>query len=144
MRAFTRGQLAHKSKVGAEAIRFYERQGLLPPTARSDNGYRRYTEDAVQRLNFIRRAKTLGFNLKEIKELLSLHDSPNASRSEVKAMTQNKLIEIEQRILDLQRIRKVLARLDTECSGQGPIRGCPIIQTLDDGDPAAAIAVDQE
>ena len=131
MKSLTRGQLAHASCVGAETIRFYEREGLLLPTPRSSNGYRYYTEDTVQRLNFIRRAKKLGFNLKEIKELLSLHDNPNASRAVVKTMTASKLTEIENRIAGLQRMREVLAHLATECSGEGPISGCPIIQTLE-------------
>ena len=130
MKPLTRGQLAQASKVGAETIRFYEREGLLPPTPRSTNGYRYYTQDTVQRLNFIRRAKKLGFNLNEIKELLSLHDNPNASRAKVKTMTDSKLVEIENKIADLQRMREVLAHLAAECSGEGPISGCPIIETL--------------
>ena len=85
----------------------------------------------MQRLNFIRRAKKLGFNLNEIKELLSLHDNPNASRAKVKTMTESKLLEIENRIVDLQRMRKVLDHLAAECSGKGPISGCPIIETLE-------------
>ena len=133
MKPLTRGQVARASQVGAETVRFYESEGLLPPTPRSGNGYRYYTEDTVQRLNFIRGAKKLGFNLNEIKELLSLHDNPNASRADVKTLTQSKLAEIEKRIVDLQRMRKVLKRLATECSGEGPISGCPIIQTLENG-----------
>lgn len=131
MNTLTRGQLARASNVGAETIRFYEREGLLPPSTRSSNGYRHYTQAAVQRLNFIRRAKKLGFNLKEVRELLSLHDNPYASRANVKTMTEGKLAEIEQKIAGLQRMRDVLARLAAECSGKGPISGCPIIQTLE-------------
>ena len=134
MKSLTRSQVARASRVGAETVRFYESEGLLPPTPRSSNGYRHYTEDTVQRLNFIRRAKKLGFNLKEIKELLSLHDNPNASRAAVKTLTESKLTEIENRIQDLQRMREVLARLAAECSGKGPINGCPIIQTLESGE----------
>ena len=135
MKPLTRGQVARASRVGAETVRFYESEGLLPPTPRSSNGYRYYTEDTVQRLNFIRGAKKLGFNLKEIKELLSLHDNPHASRAEVKTLTLSKLAEIEKRIVDLQRMREVLAHLAAECSGEGPISGCPIIQTLESGEP---------
>ena len=136
MKTLTRGRLARATQIGAEAIRFYEREGLLPAT-RSSNGYRLFPEDAVQRLNFIQRAKKLGFNLKETKELLSLHDNPRASRAEVKALTESKLVEIEKRLADLQRMRDVLAQLAAECSGHGPISGCPIIQALDDDGSAA-------
>lgn len=131
MKTLTRGQLAKASEVGSETIRFYERKGLDLPSDRSSNGYRRYTPQAVQRLRFIRRAKKLGFDLKQIRDLLSLHDDPNASRAGVKALAKNKLEEIDQRIEDLLRMREVLARLATECSGRGRISGCPIIQALE-------------
>ena len=131
MKTLTRGQLARASAVGPETIRFYEREGLLPPSDRSGNGYRQYTAEAVHRLRFIRRAKHLGFDLGEIRELLSLHDDPNASRADVKALTRSKLEEIDRRIDDLSRMRNVLSRLETECSGRGRISGCPIIQALE-------------
>ena len=130
MNTLTRGQLARLCKVGAEAIRFYERQGLLPPPARSASGYRRYTQDAVDRINFICRAKQLGFNLKEIRELLELQDDPHRDRSDVKAITESKLAEIIGKIRDLESMRTVLNGLVAECSGSGPIAGCPIIDAL--------------
>jgi Cu(I)-responsive transcriptional regulator len=130
MTTLTRGQLAKASKVGAETIRYYEREKLLLPTHRSSNGYRRYGGESVQRLKFIRRAKSLGFDLKQIRELLSLHDDPNATRAEVKALTKRKLDEIDHRIEDLVRMQDVLDRLASECSGKGKISGCPIIQAL--------------
>jgi len=136
MKTLTRGQLAEASEVGPETIRFYEQKGLLLPSERSSNGYRRYSTHAVHRLRFIRRAKNLGFDLKQIRDLLSLHDDPNASRAGVKALTQDKLNEIDRRIQDLQRMRDVLSQLATDCSGRGKIGGCPIIQALA-GDGAA-------
>lgn len=144
MKTLTRGQLAKASKVGAEAIRYYEREGLLPPTPRSRNGYRYYAEETLHRLNFIRRAKNLGFSLKETRDLLSLHDNPNASRASVKTLSEGKLIEIEQKISDLRRIRDVLGRLATECSGKGPISGCPIIQALANDNYKRSIDLDQK
>ena len=130
MSTLTRGQLARLCEVGAEAIRFYERQGLLPPPARSASGYRRYTQDAVDRVNFIRRAKQLGFNLKEVRELLELQDDPHRDRSDVKAITESKLAEVIGKIRDLENMRIVLDGLVAECSGSGPIAGCPIIHAL--------------
>lgn len=134
MKTLTRGQLARAGDVGPETIRFYEREGLLLPDERAGNGYRRYAPQAVQRLRFIRRAKNLGFDLRQIGDLLSLHDDPNASRAEVKSLTNRKLEEIDRRIEDLVRMREVLARLATECSGRGRITGCPIIQALEGGE----------
>lgn len=130
MKTLTRGQLARACDVGVETIRFYERQGLLPPPPRSATGYRHFSTDTVDRLNFIRRAKELGFNLKEIRELLALHDDEHGDRASVKAITEAKLSEIIGKIRDLQRMQTVLSHLATECSGTGPIGGCPIIHAL--------------
>ncbi len=120
MKTLTRGQLARASGVGSEAIHFYERQGLLPPPPRSAASYRCFSEDTVDRLNFIRRAKDLGFSLKEIGELLALHDE-HGDRAQVKAMTVAKLMEVEGKIHDLQRMQQALTQLVADCSGSGPI-----------------------
>ncbi len=101
--ALTSGQLAKKSGVGVEALRFYEREGLLPEPARLASGYRQYPAGAVERVQFIRRAQLLGFQLKDIKELLALRDDPTADRHEV-------------------RDKAVAA-----CDGSGPAAHCPIL-----------------
>jgi MerR family mercuric resistance operon transcriptional regulator len=130
------GRLAKSSGVGVETIRFYEREGLLEAPARTASGYRQYKPDAIARLGFIRRAKQLGFSLGEIRELLSLA-SADGDRAQVKALTEHKLAEIEQRIEELRRMRAALAELNHQCSGQGPVEGCPIIEALDDEDSQA-------
>lgn len=122
------GQLAKTTETGIETIRFYERRGLMPDPPRAPSGYRRYPEDAVSRLRFIRRAKRLGFTLEEIGTLLNLQHG--GDRSEVKAVAQAKLAQIEARIDDLRSIRKTLANLEKQCSGHGPVEGCPIIESL--------------
>ena len=76
MRALTIGQVARQAGVGVETVRFYERQGLLDAPPRRASGYRQYAPEMVARLQFIRRAKELGFALKEIRELLSLRVAP--------------------------------------------------------------------
>jgi len=138
MTSLTRGQLARLCGVGPETIRFYERQGLIPETPRSSAGYRRFGREAVDRLRFIRRAKSLGFSLPEIGELLALQDDPGGDRARVKEITEYKLAEIETKIADLQNMRAALSGLAEQCSGHGPISGCPIIETLADGGTAAA------
>lgn len=132
MNTLTRGQLARHCGVGPETIRFYERRGLIPEAPRSSGGYRRFGADAVNRLVFIRRAKALGFSLPEIGELLALHDAPGGDRARVKAITETKLGEIEAKMADLDRMRSVLAELAEQCSGHGPVNGCPIIEALAD------------
>jgi DNA-binding transcriptional MerR regulator len=74
--ALTSGQLAKKCQVGVETLRFYEREGLLAKPARTQSGYRQYPAEAVERVRFIRRAQLLGFQLKDIKELLALRHRP--------------------------------------------------------------------
>ncbi len=127
--ALTIGRLAKTASVGVETIRFYEREGLMAAPERTASGYRLYPPAAAERLGFIRRAKALGFSLAEIRELLGLAE-PSGDRAKVKALTEHKLAEIEQRIEELHRMRQALSELDRQCSGQGPVEGCPIIEAL--------------
>ena len=79
MQPLTIGKVARRAGVEVKTIRFYERQALIIPPPRSATGYRLYPESTIQRLRFIRRAKKLGFSLKEIKELLVLQEDPQAT-----------------------------------------------------------------
>jgi Hg(II)-responsive transcriptional regulator len=126
MHAMTIGKLAKKAEVGVDTVRFYERQGLLPTPHRTDSGYRLYSPDDVDRLRFIRRAKTLGFSLEDIAELLQLN-SATGDRADVKRLSQQRLENIELKIRELTAIRDALASLVKRCSGHGSIKKCPII-----------------
>ena len=131
--AMTSGQLAKKSGVGVETLRFYEREGLLPKPARLASGYRQYPAEAVERVRFVRRAQLLGFQLKDIKELLALRENPDAGSGEVREKAVAKLADIDQRIKDLEVMRTELTRLVAACNGSGPAAGCPIIAAIGDG-----------
>ena len=109
------GELAATADVGVETVRFYERRGLLDEPPRLASGYRMYGSEAVSKLNFIRRAKGLGFTLEEIRDLLSLREHPGAKRREVRARAQAKIDDVDQRVAGLLRIRAALATLVTEC-----------------------------
>jgi len=140
----TIGRIAARAEVGIDTIRFYERRGLLPEPSRTDSGYRLYPPETISRLNFIRRAKALGFSLDEIVTLLALQDT-GGPKAEVKAITHRKLEQVEAKIADLERMRDVLRELDRDCSGTGDVRGCPIIETLSEepeGDEARSAAHD--
>ncbi len=128
----TRGELARRTGVHAETIRYYEQRGLLPPPQRTAAGYRAYTETDVERLRFIKRAQELGFSLREIEELLTLEATPGASSGLVRQRALAKIAEIEARIRDLTRIRDTLRRLVAACDGQAPIEHCPILHALHD------------
>ena len=131
MEPLTIGKVAHFGGVGVETVRFYEREGLIADPPRSDSGYRHYPEDTVARLRFIKKAKELGFSLKEIRELLSLKAKPSGSCAEVQSQAMSKIAEIDQKIVVLQAMRKALRGLVEECAGTGPRTECPILNALE-------------
>jgi len=130
MPTVTIGKLAKDIGIGAGALRYYERLGLLPPASRTASGYRVYGRDAATRLRFIRRAQALGFSLEEIAELLALSDNPRARARDVKRVTQGKIADLEQRIAALKRMKRGLETLEERCSGHGSSGECPILAAL--------------
>jgi len=129
--ALTIGEVAKRSGIGLETVRFYERKGLIEEPPRTDSGYRQYPEDVVARLRFIRRAKELGFSLKEISELFSLRVDPDTTCADVKRRTDLKILDIEQKMSTLQTMKRVLTKLAASCTGRGPTSDCPILEALD-------------
>ena len=125
------GQLAKRTDVGVETVRFYEREGLLAEPERRLSGYRQYQSDTVDRLLFIRRAKELGFTLKEIKELLSLRVDEDKTCADVRQQAEAKMADIEDRIRTLQRMKRALAKVTRQCSGSGPTSECPILESIE-------------
>src|ERR671918_2137551 len=95
MGGMTIGQVAKHAGVGVETVRFYERQGLLDAPPRRASGYRQYSQDVIRRIQFIKRAKDLGFALREIRELLSLRVDPNTPCDEVKHRAEAKIADID-------------------------------------------------
>ena len=130
----TRGALAKESGVNVETVRFYEKQGLIAEPPRSTSNYRMYPEDAVRRVQFIRRAKELGFTLKEILNLLSLRATLGVQCADVRGRAEEKVRDIDERIRTLRAMRKALSNLIAQCSGKGPVTDCPILEALDPED----------
>ena len=128
----TIGQVAAAARVNVQTIRYYERRGLFPVPRRAASGYRQYSEDAVLRLRFIKHAQELGFSLTEIRELLALRVRHGDACDAVEAKTRQKTTLVEQKIRDLQRIRRTLERLAEACSARRPTEDCPILETLED------------
>ncbi len=126
------GELARRSGVGVETVRFYERRGLLPDPPRSRSGYRCYPAATVSRIRFIRRAKELGFSLAEIDELLNLRAAPGDACEHVRARAEAKIADIDERIASLRRMRSALDRLRAAClERRGTSGDCPILGALD-------------
>ena len=128
------GEVADRGGVNLQTIRYYEREGLLPPPPRLPSGYRVYSEPTVRRLRFIKRAQELGFTLAEIRELLSLRIDHDRDRSEVRAIAEAKVADIEEKIRTLGAMKEALVRLTEHCRGHGPASECPILESLDSGE----------
>ncbi len=124
------GRLAEQSGVSIDTIRYYERLHVLPPAARSSSGYRHYSGADLDRLRFIRRSKELGFSLAEIKELLSLTEDRHSDMRRVKRKAEQRLAQVERKIVELKRVRRGLKLLIEACPGKGELDGCPIVAAL--------------
>ena len=129
------GQVARRAGVGVETVRYYEREGLLEEPPRRASGYRQYSDEVVKRLHFIKRAQKLGFSLKEITELLMLRVDAQTACEEVRQRTEAKIAEVEQKLLELQRMRQALLQVHSLCVGQGPTGRCPMLDALDQQEP---------
>jgi len=135
MEQLTMGRLAKRVEVNPETIRYYEREGLLAAPERLQSGYRIFPEESVQRIRFIKRAQKLGFSLHEIKELLSMRlELTGRECARVKRLAAGKIAEIDQKIQTLSAMRSVLKQLEEQCPGSGPLSGCPIVASLQQGE----------
>jgi Cu(I)-responsive transcriptional regulator len=123
------GQASRQSGVSAKMIRYYEALGLVPGVARSATGYRQYDDATVHTLRFIRRARDLGFDTREIGNLLQLWRNKRRSSAEVKRVAMRQVAELDQRIAALQSMQRTLTHLVHGCHGdQRP--DCPILDDL--------------
>lgn len=124
------GALAEESGVSAKLIRHYESIGLIAKASRSESGYRQYQKQDVQFLRFIRRARTLGFSMKEIKQLLGLWKNKSRASADVKKLATKHLEELELKIQELQDMAGQLRHLAKTCHGDGR-PDCPILKELE-------------
>lgn len=131
MESLTIGKVARLARVGVETIRFYERRGLLEEPPRRPSGYRQYPEETVSRIRFIKRAKGLGFTLKEIEELLSLRVDSASTCEDVRQRAEGKIVDIKRKIGTLQNMERALVKLVSACQNRSPMSKCPIIEALD-------------
>ena len=127
------GELAHQTGTTVETLRYYETEGLLPAPRRSESGYRLYTELDIRRVSFIRRARGMGFSLKETSELLSLQvDKEESTCGEVKLLAEQKLIAIDEKIDELNRMRSALQQVTQACAGgEETALNCTILGALE-------------
>jgi MerR family mercuric resistance operon transcriptional regulator len=124
----TIGEFAKQGGVNVETIRYYQRRGLLREPEKPHEGYRRYPQESVRQVRFIKRAQGLGFTLEEIHSLLALGHR-NAC-PETRAIAARKLELIERKIADLSRMQKALVGLVCACAASSSDDSCPIIHSL--------------
>ncbi|NHB98502.1 Zn(2+)-responsive transcriptional regulator [Photorhabdus stackebrandtii] len=129
------GQLAKLANVTPDTVRFYEKQGMMEHQNRTEGGYRLYTEQDLQRLRFIRYAKQLGFTLEAITELLSIRVDPDHHTcEESKQIVDSRLMEVEEKLLEMLKMRDSLKMLSDACCGSSHISTyCSILETLEQG-----------
>jgi len=129
---FTIGQVATKAQVSTDSIRFYEKKGLISEPPRGANGYRQYPESTIARLMFIKRAKSMGFSLKEIRELLDIQRETSNTCKDAREQVAAKLIQVDEKLIELQRMKGALKfflnTCDSKDSGSGQ---CPILEALE-------------
>ncbi len=125
------GDLARRTGVKVPTIRYYEQIGLLPLPPRTAGGQRRYGEDELKRLDFIRHARDLAFDIEDIRQLLALTGAPQRSCHEADSIAIRHLAEIAARIRRLEALRDELQRMVDEC-GHGRICECRILEVIGD------------
>jgi DNA-binding transcriptional MerR regulator len=123
------GDVARRARLSIDAVRFYEREGLLGRVRRSPAGQRQYDDETVRRLAFVRRATALGFSLAEVKSLLTLRVSARTPCERVRERALAKLTDIDKRIAELQAMRDALEKLAEDCA-EPPSGRCPFLDAL--------------
>lgn len=128
----TIGKLASQADLSTNALRFYEREGLLHPASKSASGYRLYDGSARTRVRFIKHARQCGFTLGEIQELLTLRSQGSTCCTDIRRVAVEKKLQLEARIRSMKVMSQVLDLLISDCPDQArPLDQCPIIGALE-------------
>lgn len=132
MARLTRGELARRTGVNAETIRYFERVGILSEPPRTQGGHRIYDEGHVRTLRFVRRARSLGFTPNEVRTILELGGPGRAACAEVREIAEHHLQQVRAKIADLVEIELLLAETISHCSGEAD-PDCAVIEMIEEG-----------
>lgn len=124
------GELARRTDCTVQAIRHYDKEGLIHTSTRSEGNFRLYHKDTVERLVFIKHCRSLDLSIMEIRQLLQLNDSSEVCCSDINLMIDSHIVEVEQRIKGLQSLRNQLKSLRNSCSGERTVEQCGILSNL--------------
>ena len=128
----TIGKIATLAKVSADTLRYYERERLVEPAAKSDGGYRLYERDTLRRIRFIKQAQQCGFTLREIRALLTLRSNDAACCRDVRRLALEKQLQLEAKVTAMKVMSKALAGLIHACNADGrSLDECPILAALE-------------
>jgi MerR family transcriptional regulator, copper efflux regulator len=125
------GEVAARAGVPAKTIRYYEEVGLIRPAERTSNGYRAYSSSDLHILRFVQRARSLGFTMRECKQLLALWSDPQRASADVKALAEVRIAHIDRKMAELAAMRSALIVLADSCQGDAR-PDCPILEDLAD------------
>jgi MerR family copper efflux transcriptional regulator len=128
------GDAAKRSGVPTKTIRYYDEVGLIEPSARGENGYRDYDDRTVEFLRFVRHARGLGFSVEDCRTLLALYQDRNRASADVKAVAAAQLERIDEKIGELQSMKRTLETLMQRCHGDDR-PDCPILEGLAEVSP---------
>ena len=124
------GEIAAATGFEVETVRFYEKEGLVPPPARQANGYRAYGRSHLERLSFVRHCRSLDMSLADIRRLLVLMDLPAAECGDVDALVEHQLERVRARLVSLQALERQLAALRARCKTTRSTAKCGILKEL--------------
>lgn len=124
------GELAKKTDCPVQTIRYYEREGLLPAPARTENNYRQYGEFHSERLSIIRRCRSLDMTLDEIRALLRFRDAPEENCAEVNTLLESHICHVAARIAELKDLEKELKQLRRTCDEVHAAKDCGVLNNL--------------
>jgi len=127
--SYSIGEAAERSGISAKMIRYYEKTGLLPEAERNSSSYRVYDDRAVETLRFVRRARDLGFAVKDIEELLALWFDQDRASADVKRVAQTHVSHLKEKMAEIQEMVNTLQHLIENCHGDDR-PDCPILQRL--------------
>lgn len=130
MKAMKIGEVSRLSGVGIETIRYYEKERLLREPERRPSGYRQYDGSTIERLDYIRRAKELGFTLAEIRELLELSFARQGCHVDICQRAEAKIADIEQKIRNLNAMKRSLGKIVRHCQTKRNDGSCPLVHKL--------------